>query len=447
MGIEELKAAMAEGARAADAIMRKAEAENRDTTDDERATIDTIREDHAKLRDRLERAQAVATMKAEMAKPEPRKAAPVDTLTQTDGDPDYAVLARPDVVRHRGTWDWQTFGEFAKAVRRHCQPGGATDPRLTARMAPTNIGTGSVGADGGFAVPPDFRNEINELCMGERSLVGLCDQLTTSSSSLSLPKDATTPWQTSGGILAYWEGEGAQMTDSKPSLQREMVPVNSLTCLVPVTEDLMEDAPALDSYLRRKAPAKMAFKADLAIVQGTGVGQPQGILNSSALVTVAKESSQTADTINFANIAKMWCRLYASSRPTSVWLINQDCEYQLMKLEFTGTNSSTPAYLPANGLAASPYGTLLGRPVIPHQACETVGDLGDILLIDLKQYMWIQRTAGIKADVSMHLWFDYNILAYRFVWRAGGRPWWDATISPRDGSSTLSPFVALAERA
>jgi hypothetical protein len=39
--------------------------------------------------------------------------------------------------------------------------------------------------------------------------------------------------------------------------------------LVPMTDELMEDAPALDSYLRAKAPQKMVSKLNTAIVRGT----------------------------------------------------------------------------------------------------------------------------------------------------------------------------------
>jgi len=48
--------------------------------------------------------------------------------------------------------------------------------------------------------------------------------------------------------------------------------------------------------------------------------------------------------------------------------------------------------------------------------------------------------------VSIHLWFDYDTTAFRFVLRIAGQPWWSAAADPRDGSATYSPFVALAER-
>ena len=126
----------------------------------------------------------------------------------------------------------------------------------------------------------------------------------------------------------------------------------------------------------------------------------------------------------WANIVKMWTRMYGPSRPNAIWLINQDIEQQLFSLSFEGTSSSVPAFMPANGLAASPYSTLMGRPLLPSQACETLGDEGDIILCDLSEYMTAMKTGGIRAETSMHLWFDYDTTAFSFVFRLAGKPWW-----------------------
>jgi hypothetical protein len=50
------------------------------------------------------------------------------------------------------------------------------------------------------------------------------------------------------------------------------------------------------------------------------------------------------------------------------------------------------------------------------------------------------------VETSMHLWFDQDLMAFKFVLRIGGIPWWGSTIAPRDGSNTLSCFVALEAR-
>jgi HK97 family phage major capsid protein len=340
------------------------------------------------------------------------------------------------------------------AVRAASMNGGTVDQRLAARMAPTSYGSEGTGADGGFAVPPDFRAEIMQKVAGEDSLLGMTDQLTSSSNSISLPKDETTPWQTSGGIQAYWDGEAAQLTQTKPALDQDTIKLHKLTALVPVTEELIEDAPALDTYLRRKAPEKMDFKINLAIVQGTGVGQPIGILASDSLVSVAEDASQAADTVSAMNIFNMYSRMYGPLRKGAVWLINQDVEPQLFSMTIPVKNvagddnvGGSVVYLPANGLSSSPYATLMGRPVIPTEACNALGDQGDIILVNLKAYMTAKKTSGLRADTSIHLFFDYAMTAYRFIFRMAGQPWWKSSIARRSGSNTLGWAVALDERA
>jgi HK97 family phage major capsid protein len=108
--------------------------------------------------------------------------------------------------------------------------------------------------------------------------------------------------------------------------------------------------------------------------------------------------------------------------------------------------SAVPAYLPPGGLSGSAYGTLKGRPVVPIQAAKTVGDQGDIILVDLKQYWVLRKAAGMRSDTSIHLYFDQAVTAFRFIFRMNGQPAWSSSISPQNGSNTLSWAVALDAR-
>lgn len=355
------------------------------------------------------------------------------------------ILRNDDKRRH----GWRSLGEMAAAVRR-AAIGRTTDDRLLfeERAALSTYGSEGIGADGGFAVPPDFRNDILNKVMGEDSLVAFCRRLTTASNAIEFPKNEVPPWDTSSGLQAYWEGEAAATTQSKPSMQKERITLNKLSILTPVTDELMDDAVGLGSYLGFEATNKFTSKINLSIVQGTGVGQPTGILNAASTISVAKEGSQAADTILFPNIVKMWSRLYGPLRSNAVWLINQDIEPQLFQMAFLASAASpVPAYMPANGLSGSPYSTLMGRPLIPVQACETLGDQGDIILADLNQFVIAEKATGMEAATSIHLWFDQHTTAFRFTMRLGGQPWYTSAISPRDGSNTYGAFVTLAERA
>jgi HK97 family phage major capsid protein len=138
----------------------------------------------------------------------------------------------------------------------------------------------------------------------------------------------------------------------------------------------------------------------------------------------------------------MASRLPVQSRVNAVWLIHPDAEPQLPLM----TIGDQPVYMPPGGLRDTPFGRLLGRPVIPHQVCQTVGDLGDIMLVDLSQYLTAVKAGGLRSQTSIHLWFDQGITAFRFDLRIAGQPWWSELTTANNGTFTQSPFVTLAAR-
>lgn len=418
-------------------------AEDGDISDDDLATIEANKAEVEKI-DRL-----ISARKAMLPVSNGRKtsAEPQNRGNGNDGEGRRTVPATPRNNDPKA--GFKNFGEFAMCVK--AAGGDGPDGGAVTRLqnALTTYGNEGSGADGGFLVPPDFRRDIAVKVMGEESLIARTDRMVTSSNSLVLPKDETTPYG-STGIQAYWESEAGQKTQSKPVLGQNALRLNKLIALVPVTDELLEDAPAIDSYLRRKTPEVMTAKLNTAIFNGTGVGQPLGFLKSPSLITVAKESGQAADSILYANIVNMYSRMRAGSLPNSVWLINQSILPQLLTMAFDpgATAGKVPVFLPASGAAGAPYGTLLGRPILPIEAASALGDLGDINFVDLSQYLTATKGNDIKTDVSIHLFFDYDVTAFRFVFRVTGQPWWNSPVTPQaSGAATLGQFITLAERA
>jgi HK97 family phage major capsid protein len=318
----------------------------------------------------------------------------------------------------------------------------------------STYGSEGVGADGGFAVPAEFRETITSLVESNESLMGRCDQLPISTASISLPDDETTPWGSSG-IRAYWENESGAYTQSKPSLKSKDFRLRKLTTLVPLTEELLEDAVALGSYVEQNAPDRINWEVDEAIVRGTGAGQPLGFLSSGAVIEVAKEGSQTDNTISGPNVIKMYSRMFSRYRGDAIWIVSHDAESELLKLSHTGTDASGDEATgwgfrlyspPGQTVNGATYGTLMGRPVLVSEHADELGQVGDIMLVSMSQYRCVMRAGGIQAAQSMHLWFDQDAVAMKFRMRVDGAPKLSTTISPRSGSNTLSAFVTLAAR-
>lgn len=392
------------------------------------------------------------------------------TRRRGDDEEDETEDARPKARRSlvipanakseadKRTHGFMSFGAFAasvgKAYKEHDE---SAINHLT--NAATTYGTESVGGDGGWLVPPDFGTSIWTKVNGEGSLAELCAPYETSRNALAFPKDETTPWDNSTGIKVFWEGEGEVATESKAKFEIETARLKKLMALVKVSEELLDDAVGLDSYLRSVTPIRMQARLNTAIVRGTGAGMPLGILNAPSLLTISKETSQDAATIIMPNINKMWERLYAPSRANAVWLINQECEHMLDGMAFIpsavapGGNPANmtaflPIYMPANSISNSPYALLKGRPVMPMMPCSQLGTVGDIILVDLKQYMLLRKaqSAGIQVDTSIHLHFDQAVDTYRFMFRVQGQPIWNKVISAENGSNTYSWATTMETR-
>lgn len=443
-------------------ITATANADARDLTDDERTRFDSLFAEFERLEGDVTRYErnaqintAVRAGAGRQTDPNANGGAPAPVATNPNasraqaaaGGARASVPAQPKDNRDVGTWGFRSFADYTRAVVASSARGASPDPRLI-QNAPTTWGSEGVGQDGGFAVPPDFRTQILQKVMSEESLVGRTDQLTTSGNSITFPTDSTTPWQTSGGIQAYWESEGGQKQQSKPELGETTIKANKIIALVPVTDELLEDAPAMAAYINGKAPEKINFRVNQALISGSGVGQPLGILNSPGTLTVDPVSGQAADSVVMQNIMDMYYAIPRGNRSRAVWLMNEDAEKQLPYMKFIdqGSGNAVPIYLPPGGLSTAQYGTLLGRPIVPSEAVPGLGDTGDIMFGDWSQYHTLMKTGGIRQDVSIHLFFDYDMTAFRFVMRVGGQPKWNAPIVRPNNGTPRAFFAALGAR-
>lgn len=357
------------------------------------------------------------------------------------------------------TGGFRSAGHFAHTLVRGMNPSGpdaaaATQLRewhaLVSRAA-TGMNE-SVDAEGGLLVPSAFSQTLWDRTKDYENLADRIDLVPVAGNSMTFnatSENSRANGSRNGGVQAYWIAEAQQYIASKPTFRQAELKLKKLTVLVYATNELLEDtAGAVEAYINRVAPAEIAFKMSDALVSGGGAGIPMGYLASGALVTVPKEAAQAAQTIVAENISKMWARVYAPSRRTGVWVMNQDIETQLDGLKYaTGSSSGQLVYMPPTGLAGAPYSTIKGRPVVVCEGASTLGTVGDLAFVDFSQFIGIKKASGIKSDVSMHLRFDYDETVFKFSLRVDMQPMWDAPLTPYKGTNTLSPFVALATRA
>lgn len=435
MALRQQRAQVRDSARA---ITAAADTEGRDLTDEEAVQIDAFIADADRIQASVEQEERLADLD--------RTSVAVQQVNQSTIPENVAAGIVTDVQDQRELdpkAGFKNYGEFCQAVMTASAPGASLDERLIIMGAtPTTYGNEGTGQDGGFLVPTDFATTIKEHSLGTDSFLAMADNNPVSGNSMVFPRDETTPWG-SNGVRAYWEAEAAAATQTKPGVKTDTLRLHKLFALVPVTDEIISDAPMMSGYLTKRTASSILFKTNDSLVNGSGAGQPLGFMNAGCLVSIAKEGSQVADTIVAANIVKMFARMPAASMKSAVWLINNDAMPQIM----TMTLGDQPIYLPPSGLNAAPFGTLLGRPIILTQSAQTVGDKGDIAFVDWNQYNAITKAGGIDYQTSIHLFFDSGATAFRATFRVDGQPWPKNSITPKNGSNNLSPFVTLDERA
>ena len=420
----EMKAKREDARLKAMAVLNKAEAEDRFLTEDEQKEIDGYESEIRSWDESITRAERMLAIEPEErgvtekpeAKPAPQK---------------------PEEKR------FATLGEQLLAAYRAAMPGGHTDERLSTRAA-SGLNE-STPSDGGFLVQQDFVTELLKRTYETGILASKVKKIPISTNANGLKinavdEDSRANGSRWGGVQTFWEAEADEHTGSKPKFRQMELSLKKLTGLCYATDELLQDAAALEAVIRQAFAEEFGFKMDDAILSGSGEGEPLGILNSGALVKVEKEKDQK-DTITVENLIKMWNRLWSKSRANAVWYINQEIEPYLYTLKL----GDKPVYIPAGGISEKPYGTIFGRPVVPLEQCSAAGEVGDIILADVGQYLLIDK-GGIKAASSIHVRFLYDENVFRFIYRVDGKPIWNKPLAPYKGKATVSPFVALDKR-
>lgn len=431
-----LKALKAEGL----GIVEAAEADDRDLNEDELARIEAIQSDVDDVNDQIEAINRRA---------EARRSMEAITSHGGEGAGRRAHYGQNTVndLNPATTGGFKDIAEFAVAVRQASKSGGMMDERLRTMGAPTNFHTGGGDAGEGFSVPPQYRDEIFEVMEAVDELSPLTDEESTSARRVEMMANEETPWGASG-VQANWRSEGSQMTASKLDDEARSVPLHEIYAFVLATGELLDDAPRMAGRLTRRAGQALAWKRNQATIYGTGAGQPLGWFASPAMISVAKEGSQAADTIVAENVLKMWSRLSVVPGDRPIWIANRNTLPELA----TMTIGDRPVWLPPSGLQADAYGGfLLGAPILFSEHAKTLGDAGDLHLVSPKGYYSLRRDTGPQLATSIHLYFDYNVEAFRWTTRFGGQPHLSAPINaPTAGggaANSKSHFVTLAERA
>jgi HK97 family phage major capsid protein len=253
----------------------------------------------------------------------------------------------------------------------------------------------------------------------------------------------------SGGFTVSRRAETVAQSVTRTAFEMVSLKASSLFGWGAATEELLTDSPIsfvsiIDAGFRTQFPAHILNEK----LRGKGGAEMLGILTALAAsslgptISIAKETNQSADTINATNVIKMAARCWGFGN--SIWIANHDSRPQLSVLSIAVGTSGVLIYQPSSQMGFPDL--LLGRPIYYSEFASTVGDTGDIILANWSQYLE-GLYQPLQSAESVHVRFLNHERVFKLWLRNCGSPWWKSALTPAKSSATLSPFVILAERA
>lgn len=318
---------------------------------------------------------------------------------------------------------------------------------------PRNAGMSErIPGGGGFLVPETLRDEILMATLEKSIVRPLARIIPMDSLRVPLPiiDDTSHVQNVYGGVAGYWCAEGATLAATAPAWGRIDLEARKLTAYTTIPNELLEDSVTpLDEWFNLFFPRAMAWFEDMAFINGTGVGEPEGYINSQAAVKVA---TNTSHVIAFPDLVGVYARIYPEclTSPSLRWVMSPDARAQLLTMTYSASTAvSPPPWLPSMQVFDEPDMRIFGIPVcmsekVPSSLSGNTTTAGAIGLVDFGYYTLGDRQS-MQIAVSEEYLFASDQVAYRVIERLDGRIWQSSPISPANGSDQTLSSVVLCD--
>lgn len=309
------------------------------------------------------------------------------------------------------------------------------------------------GILGGYATPPDFRNQVQTIQEEESTILPRCTRIPQTTKTSTWPMlDIFTnygigksPYE--ANIYQAWQPEAALINQTNAQLRQFNLSNWDLVTYIVISNDLLQDnSVGLDTVLTTLLASSAAFYIEYALMNGLGSNSsmPLGVLNAPATIGIDR---QTSNTITISDVFTIYSRLQSRSWDSFCWHTHQSTIPALAALVSNATTGQF-ALLDPNG--QNGMGPLAGRmadklfggaPLYFTQTCQQLGSTGDLRANDWKHY-YVGERMGLQVAVSDQYLFTNNQIVIRSVQRIGGSPWTPTVITDAQGY-TISPFALL----
>jgi HK97 family phage major capsid protein len=308
------------------------------------------------------------------------------------------IVGFPAVIRATPKGDAALDFAFEQYLRT-----GQQNADLAANFAQT---VGTPGA-GGYLVPDGFRVKMTERLLAFGGLRGEAETIDTGSGNpIEWPTFDGTAVSGAGVVAEGVVGAtGADLVFGTMTLGAYRYAATGPGQLpIKVSVELLQDS-AFDivGFVERALANRIARKQAADLMQGTGSGQPQGLMNPTGAGDVAES------TLTYEKLNELVHKLDPAYRPTAKWIFNDTVALEVESLLDT---NKRPILVPStNGISGSPAASsLLGYPVVIDQNAPNDATNGRYIVFgDLNASYIVRNVKDVQVLVNPYAATGYVV--------------------------------------
>jgi len=462
--ISELRELLSHKTLSAKEISDRANAENREMTDDEISDSDKLLAEAETIRDKIERRkkndaqqQKINDAAESIRRPGTRQAAPSEPATGPRSSNEIVVPCRrvgslqafkgPKADENAyisGMWAIATLFPDSHPMKgkakTFCREHGVF-------QGIQNAMSEGVPSAGGNLVPESMGQTIIDL----RETYGIFRQW---ADVTQMPSDVHTIPRRSGSPSATFYGEGEAMTSSDASFNNVKLMAKKLGILTRVSSELNDDSiVSMADYLTRDIAWAFALKEDQCGFNGDGTSTYGGITgltvkvqtNTASFPVVPTATHNTFAELDATDLITLMSKVPAYARAGSAWFISQegaDLAFSRLMAAGGGNTNQTLAIAGITALGQrGVVGTYLGYPVVVSQVLPlestTKTNLPMLCFGNLRLAATVGDRRSINFAIDGSRYFDQDQIAIRGTERI------DINVHDTGDTSTPGPCCVL----
>lgn len=256
----------------------------------------------------------------------------------------------------------------------------------------------AVNADGGYAIAKEVTDKFISY-LGDNTL-GIAAKATKYilpdgvGNGIKIPIDIGTDW-TNG--LAYVIGEGQNKTAATPQLSYYEDELCKIVCLIPVTDEVLQDTKNLGEFVLKTSTAAITRKLEYMMINNTSTDKVQGVLGNADIIYVNTALAGSMTKANYRDIHK---QLHPFANKAE-WLLNNK-DHEDLDTVFADTDIV---------IWAEDNTSLFSHKVqkCPFEFPEVEGGKINAILADWSKYILVMKNLKIKVSDQVNFKNDETI--------------------------------------